>query len=319
MSDSDDQLIGDEDQVSRTVHDRDPTVRSASRLALTTFALLAVVGGIISPLVSFEVGMFITQWVFVLGPAAWYLRRHRVHVRSFVRWRSLAPEYIPVLMLLTASAYLLNVAFSFAALYFLVRVGFQPIEVIPPPETISQLLIYVLAVAVSAGLCEEVLFRGAVMRSMEEEGRLPALVFSSFLFAAFHGSAIKLVNMFLLGLLVGLVVIKTRSIGAGILLHTLNNLFALVYLYWAHRGGLGEILAAIPVWMLGVVFALAIIGLVRGLGQLQRLCGAPPLLQERESWLPAGWLNSSTIVFIFATVLFMLLELSMGFAAAGGS
>lgn len=311
---NDGELIDVQDHI--TVRDREPTVRSASRLALAAFAILAVVGGIIAPFVTFEVWVLITQWVLILGPAVLYLRRHRVDFRSFVRWRPLDLEYVPVILLLTVSAYILNVVFSFAALYFLVRAGFEPLEAIPPPETISQVLTYTLVVAVSAGLCEEVLFRGAVMRSMEGKGQLPALVFSSFLFAAFHGSVIKLPNMFFLGLLVGLVVIKTRSIAAGILVHTLNNFFALIYLYWAHRGGLQDIIMVLPSWLFAVLPLLAIAALVRGLGHLQRLSPTQPLLRSRESWLPAGWLNSSTVVFVFAVALFMLLELSMGFATA---
>ena len=78
--------------------------------------------------------------------------------------------------------------------------------------------------AVSPGVCEELLFRGAVFGGLlRDTPRTRALVIQAALFAAAHGSPYRLAVTFLLGLLLGAVRLRSGSILPCILLHATYN------------------------------------------------------------------------------------------------
>ncbi len=77
--------------------------------------------------------------------------------------------------------------------------------------------------AVTPALAEEVLFRGAVMQSLRPGLGRGAVVVSALLFALMHLSPWRLVPTFLVGLVIGAIVLRTGSIWTGILLHFAHN------------------------------------------------------------------------------------------------
>ncbi|MFO8061180.1 MAG: CPBP family intramembrane glutamic endopeptidase [Bacillota bacterium] len=284
-----------------------------SRLTLVVFILL-VVAGSAAQAWDFDLGMLFNQWVFILGPALWYLRRHRFGQRGLVRARILQPRYIPPVLVLSVCTWLLNAFLAYVLMAQLMRLGFEPVEAIPPPVTFGDFARYLLIIAVSAGVCEELLFRGAVMPAAESDGALPALMFSSLLFVLFHGSLTGFLNTAFAGLTMGVVVIKTGSILGGMLQHTVNNALAVSYLYALTRY---EMEAALPEVAAGVyvlVFLLACGGFIWALRGLNRLSPVGSLLQNRERWLPAGWFNWATAVLLTISAAIMAFELLVGFA-----
>src|SRR5437870_3950123 len=72
-------------------------------------------------------------------------------------------------------------------------------------------------------ICEETLFRGVMLRALLPAGRLPALLFTSLAFGAFHFSLYKLLPTATLGLLLGLLAVRSGSIIPSMLAHALNN------------------------------------------------------------------------------------------------
>lgn len=81
------------------------------------------------------------------------------------------------------------------------------------------LLIYM---AVLAPISEEIIFRGAVMRTMEPYGRKFAVVFSALLFGLFHGNLVQIPFAFAAGLIFAYVAME-YSIWWSIGLHFFNN------------------------------------------------------------------------------------------------
>lgn len=83
-----------------------------------------------------------------------------------------------------------------------------------------------LAIAVCAPICEEVVFRGAVIRALmnwKPNWKL-AVVISSLLFSIAHMNPAQMPHAFLLGLLLGWVFVRTGSVVPGIIIHGVNNL-----------------------------------------------------------------------------------------------
>ena len=97
-------------------------------------------------------------------------------------------------------------------------------------------VVAVLAIAVMAPLAEELFFRGLAFNAWEREyGTRRALFGSAFLFSAAHlaggGGIPTLVITFVLGLILGLVYSRTRTITTTIGLHAVFNLTTLALLF----------------------------------------------------------------------------------------
>ena len=87
----------------------------------------------------------------------------------------------------------------------------------------------VMAVVVIAPLFEEFLCRGYLLGSLRERyGSLRAVLFSALFFGILHLQPVAVVNAFLMGVVLGVVYLATRTLWVPILLHAANN--ALAYL-----------------------------------------------------------------------------------------
>ncbi len=262
----------------------------------------------------FEYGMIATQVLIILLPALIYLRRYEVDHITFARLRPLKKEFIPSIIILAAALWVINIFIAAVIVGSLVELGFEPLVVIKPPTTWQEYLGYLVVLCVFAGICEEILFRGTIMPSLEKYGLVPAVILSSLLFALLHGSLLSLISTFCLGVIMAVIVIKTGSLWGGILYHMLNNFFAATYLYLvgnveASPAGfeLQTYMALIPFLIIGLT------GLVIGLRLLAKNSVTEPLLTNRTKWMPPGWLNwpfwISVLLFLFVAAA----EIALGF------
>ena len=87
-----------------------------------------------------------------------------------------------------------------------------------------------LAVAVVVPLAEEMAFRGAILRTLLDHfgpsGRWWAILLSALLFGMAHGNIVQFVNGTVVGLLLGWLYWRTRSIAPGVVFHLVNNAIA---------------------------------------------------------------------------------------------
>jgi len=86
----------------------------------------------------------------------------------------------------------------------------------------------IITVVIFAPILEEIVFRGILQKSLVKKGLKPsyAILISSFIFGAVHGYPWQLVGAFLLGIVLGTVYEKTKSLLMPILLHAFNNLIS---------------------------------------------------------------------------------------------
>ncbi len=99
------------------------------------------------------------------------------------------------------------------------------------------LAVAVLTIAVLAPFAEELFFRGAVLNAWEREyGTGRAILGSAVVFAIVHiagGTALAIVQVFLLGLLLAWVYVRTRSLATTMGLHGAFNLASVLALFLA--------------------------------------------------------------------------------------
>ena len=89
-----------------------------------------------------------------------------------------------------------------------------------------------VAVGILAPLAEEIVFRGAILRTLlgmvSKKNHWVAIMISAALFGAAHGNAAQFVNALLMGLLLGWMYYRTKSLVPGILMHWVNNTMAYI-------------------------------------------------------------------------------------------
>ena len=109
-------------------------------------------------------------------------------------------------------------------------------------NTIPQLLSCLFVVGLMAGLSEEMLFRGAMQRTMQDSwlGAHTAIWVTAIVFSAFHMQFFGFLPRMLLGAWLGYLFVWTRSLWVPIIAHTLNNSTVVVMSYLAGKGVVPE-------------------------------------------------------------------------------
>ena len=109
-------------------------------------------------------------------------------------------------------------------------------------HTIWELLPCVLVVGLMAGLSEEMLFRGAMLRTMQDSrlGTHAVVWIVAIVFSAIHFQFFGFIPRMLLGVWLGYLLVWTRSLWVPIIAHTLNNSTVVVMSYLANKGIVAE-------------------------------------------------------------------------------
>lgn len=89
-----------------------------------------------------------------------------------------------------------------------------------------------VAIGILAPLAEEIVFRGAILRTLldmvSKKNHWVAIFISAAVFGLIHGNEAQFINALLMGLLLGWMYYRTKSLVPGILMHWVNNTMAYV-------------------------------------------------------------------------------------------
>jgi hypothetical protein len=98
--------------------------------------------------------------------------------------------------------------------------------------SVLEFVVVVLVIAVTPAICEEILFRGFVLKNIGKIARPSMAIFlSGFMFAVYHFQPFNVIPLIILGWFLGFVVYYSNSIYTGIVCHFLNNFFASYFLF----------------------------------------------------------------------------------------
>ena len=124
-------------------------------------------------------------------------------------------------------------------------------------------IVYIVLTALTPAIVEEMLFRGIIMRGLEQFGSLFAVICSAAMFSLMHGNFSQMILQFLGGLAMGGVVMITKNYFLGSLMHFFNNIFAVAFGLFTNLEELGlpnEIAAVVD----GACILIGIVCLVVG-------------------------------------------------------
>ena len=89
--------------------------------------------------------------------------------------------------------------------------------------TNTDLMLELIGTAMVPAVCEEILFRGAILSALKPYGKTPSIIISAILFGLMHQNAEQLLYTTVAGILLAWVVYETGSIWCSILIHFFNN------------------------------------------------------------------------------------------------
>ena len=97
-------------------------------------------------------------------------------------------------------------------------------EIMRPDSTLGYIFLF-LAVVIVAPIGEEILFRGFLQKFLEEYWKdiTRAVLVTSLFFAMIHFNPFWMIQIYMLGVILGFLAWKTKSVFPSILLHIINN------------------------------------------------------------------------------------------------
>ena len=105
-------------------------------------------------------------------------------------------------------------------------------------HSLGQFLYTLLVVGFMAGLSEEILFRGAMLRTMQDSrlGKHAVVWITAIIFSALHVQFYGFLPRMLLGVWLGYLLVWTGSLWVPIIAHTLNNSIVVIFSYLTNKG-----------------------------------------------------------------------------------
>lgn len=159
-----------------------------------------------------------------------------------------------------------------------------------------------ISTAVVPALVEEFACRGIMFGMLLKHGEAFALIVSSVVFGLLHGNFEQIPFAFLVGLVLGLIRIKTGSIWVCVLVHAFNNFVSVVFNYLPDIGSMAENMA----YMIFLILCLA--AALYGMLSLSRDKDAYRL-QKDDSGISESdkhkWFFTSPITIIFVVIAFI--------------
>ena len=152
----------------------------------------------------------------------------RVPLRTAFPLRRFSPGFGALSCCVALGVSVIGLASSSLLTSLLESVNLDPHTSIAIPQKPALLALTALQLCVVSPLVEEFVFRGMIFQSMRRFGDSFALTISAILFALFHGNLVQAPNAFVMGLLIGYMVLYSGSLWVGVLIHAVNNLFNLL-------------------------------------------------------------------------------------------
>ena len=131
-------------------------------------------------------------------------------------------------------------------------------------HSLQELLIVIVIVALIPAVCEELLFRGLVMRSFEEGlGSGRGVMLSGVIFGAYHLNPFTFIPLAILGVYLGFIAYRANSVWVSAAAHFYNNAFACIalYLQWdddavvtGNPNDMSLPMLLATLWFFGVIF-----------------------------------------------------------------
>lgn len=223
-----DSISGGLQEVKETQGFRKPGLAQVCLLYSAIVLLFLIVGYRVQGR-EFYSGILITEFLLVLGPPLVFLLFGKFEIAKVLRLNKIKISNLFLIICIMLLAIPLAGIFNLVNLWVVNSLfGKIVLPQVPIPSDLSGLLVNILVIGGSAGLCEEFAFRGTIMRGLERFGAVKSILLTAFLFAMMHLDFQKILGTFMLGALIGFIVYRSNSLYGGMLAHFTNNSAAVI-------------------------------------------------------------------------------------------
>jgi sodium transport system permease protein len=185
-------------------------------------------------------GIMLTEWVGILGLVVIYARGTGRSLVSVLRVRAVPARALVGATLVGMSAWAVVGLLSEWLVPVPPELAQSLRRVVAPTDGSRGLLSSLALIALTPAICEEALFRGAILRGLSAKlPRLTSAVITGAFFGLYHVDVWRLVPTGLLGVGLSLIALEQDSIVPAMLTHFINNA-CLVVLVYAGRGDTTE-------------------------------------------------------------------------------
>lgn len=189
-------------------------------------------------------GLLITEFGLLALPVILYAIFTKKDLKKVFRLKGLPFEAVIKIIVLAALLIPIIAVANLVTIFFIELFGKPVISMIPTATNTAEFLLLFAVIAGSAGICEEIFFRGVILNGYESEVGLKwGAIFSGLLFGIFHFNPQNLFGPIILGIVFSYLVQLTGSIIAGIVAHMANNGIAVTmgFLLNVFDGGTGDL------------------------------------------------------------------------------
>jgi len=177
--------------------------------------------------------MFFGQ-AFLIVPVLIYLNRKKLSAIESLRINSVSKEVIIATILLSIGAMILADEINILIdMIIPAPDSFLQLEALLTPDNPLSMLLLIITIVLLAPIGEELLFRGFLQKYLETAwGDITkAILLSSLFFAAIHFNPYWLIQIYLLGVLLGYIAWQTQSVISSIIFHVIINASSLIFTF----------------------------------------------------------------------------------------
>lgn len=209
-----------------------PTVVDGIFVFLLVFLSLVTVGSYLQVHHSYT-GLILSQIIMVAIPLIYGLLI-KMDFKKCLSFRKFQFEHILIALLVWFLAFMVTVIYSLIFAKYL----HMPEELNKYMHEMvnGNFLLAFFSIAIVPAICEEIIFRGFLLNSFDlkdgtKKAAIISVVVSSLLFGVLHVYPIKIVQTAVLGLALGYIAKRSKSIYPAMFIHFMNNSLAVVALY----------------------------------------------------------------------------------------
>lgn len=263
----------------------------------------AAVEFINNPAITLELNILLTVLGFGFS-AIFILKALNVKASSLVSYgKPKKGITLPAIMVAVGFCFTANIAVTLLQSKFQDILPFASPN-IEMPDGILGFLISVLSVAVAPALIEEFLFRGVIMGSLLKFGKAFAIFTSAVIFGLIHGNLVQIPFAFLVGLVIGTMVVETDSIWTGVIIHFINNFISVCFDY---LGGIVDdnLLVIINLFLMAFLIIIGIFGFYILSIKNKKFLSFNKTPHISSSMQKFGWFSASAAIIVFFAITFL--------------
>ena len=174
---------------------------------------------------------FIVGQTFMIVPLIVFLKFKKLPLFHSVRFKVLKYSTIkPIILFSTGLIILSDEVDRIIQLFVPTPEYVLDLNYLLKPDSFLGATLLFIAVVILAPLGEEIVFRGFLQQILEKHWKdiTQAILFTSLIFSLIHMNPYWFVQIYFLGVILGFLAWKTKSIIAPLILHSLNNSMALL-------------------------------------------------------------------------------------------